>query len=351
MDRTESTAVAGDAARDASAAPPRATPAGAGARFALHALGYAIPAAANRLPYFLGGLTFVGLAVLVGTGVWLDQFYNPDPLAAHASVVYTVTRAPLGAWVRALHYWAACVVLVSMLLHLAHVFWRRSYARPREVTWWSGVLLLVLVAGLAFTGTVLRADQEGGEALAHAVAAAELLGPLGAPLSRDFAASTSLLARVHSAHVSLLPLLLAATIALHFWLVRHLGINAAPAPQAVFSMHLRRLAGFGLVGFAALSMLAALVPPALGHRAVEGVEVTKPFWPFLWIYTLENTIGLWGMIIGPAVLIGFLVAVPVLDRGRERPAWLTGLAAALLVALLGALAYGFFAPQMQHIGM
>jgi len=183
------------------------------------------------------------------------------------------------------------------------------------------------------------------------VAAAELLGPLGTPLSRDFAASTSLLTRIHNAHVSLLPLLLGATIALHFWLIRHLGINAASGSRALFSAHLRRLAGFGLVGFGALSLLAALVPPALGHRAVEGVEVTKPFWPFLWIYALENTIGLWGMIIGPAVLVGFLAAVPLLDRGRERPAWLTGFAAALLVALLGALVYGFFAPQMQHIGM
>lgn len=351
MDPTESMATASGGAGGAPAAPPAESRAGVGGRFALHALEYDIPAVANRLPYMLGGLTFVGLIILAVTGVWLDQFYNPDPLAAHASVVYTVSSAPLGAWVRALHYWAACVVLVSALSHLVYVFWRRSYVRPREVTWWSGVLLLVLVAALTFTGTVLRADQEGGEALAHAVAAAELLGPLGAPLSRDFAASTSLLVRLHNAHVSLLPLLLAATIALHFWLIRHLGISATGPSRAVFSAHLRRLAGFGLVGLAALSLLAALVPPALGHRAVEGVEVTKPFWPFLWIYTLENTIGLWGMIIGPAVLVGFLVAVPLLDRGRERPAWLTGLAAALLAAFLGALVYGYFAPQMQHIGM
>ncbi|HEX7090198.1 MAG TPA: cytochrome b N-terminal domain-containing protein [Longimicrobiales bacterium] len=323
----------------------------AATRFALGGLRYRIPAAANRLPYMLGGFTFLGLVVLALTGVWLDQLYNPDPLAAHASVVYTVTRAPLGAWVRALHYWAACVVLVSVALHLIHVFRRRSYVAPREVTWWSGVLLLVLVGALAFTGTVLRADQEGGEALAHAVAAAELLGPVGAPLSPDFAPGTSLLARIHNAHVSLLPLLLAGTIALHFWLIRHLGINAPASAPASFAEHLRRLLGYGLIGIAALCLVAALLPPALGHRAVDGVEVTKPFWPFLWIYALENTIGLWGMIVGPAVILGFLVAVPLLDRRAARPAWLVALAAALLVALLGALAYGFVAPQMQHIGM
>ncbi|MGH7752588.1 MAG: cytochrome b N-terminal domain-containing protein, partial [Gemmatimonadales bacterium] len=141
-------------------APPRPAPAPVrsdGAlkeRLAWDALEYRIAPIANRLPYMLGGLTFFGILVLIATGVVVDQFYNPSPVAAHDSIVYIMTRVPLGNWVRGLHYWGAALVLVSVVLHLIYVFWRRSYLRPREVTWWAGVLLLVTIFGLVFTGTV-----------------------------------------------------------------------------------------------------------------------------------------------------------------------------------------------------
>ena len=345
-DRNESAAVA------EARVPPRG---GLKERLAWEALEYRIAPVANRLPYMLGGLTFFGILLLIVTGLFLDQFYNPSPLAAHDSVLYIMTRVPLGNWVRGIHYWAAALVLVSVVLHLAYVFWRRSYARPREVTWWAGILLLLIIFGLVFTGTVLRADQEGTEALAHAVAGAGLVGPLGAILSPDFARSTTLLSRMHNVHVSLLPILLFAFIGLHFFLIRYLGIHAHEPKTVPFTHHLRKLTGYGLVLIALVGTVAALFAPGLGYPGIAGVEVTKPFWPFLWIYTVENTFGLWGMIFAPLVLFGFLFVVPLLDRGRDhqtpRPRWLSALAVVMLVLYVGGIIYGVFAPQVQHIGM
>lgn len=319
---------------------------------ALEALEYKIAPIANTLPYMLGGLTFTGIVVLIVSGVLLDQFYDPSTAGAHDSLVYVMTRVPLGVWVRALHWWAASVVLVSVTAHVAWVFWRRSYARPRQATWWSGVAMLALIFALAFTGTVLRADQEGGEALAHAVAGAGLLGVVGAPLHPDFAPGTTLLARMHAAHVSLLPILLIALLAFHFWLIRHLGIHAMGPRTVPFTTHLRRLSGFSLLLVAGLGAAAAAWSPGLGFPAVGGVEVTKPYWPFLWIYAAENTMGLWGMIVAPAALFLFLVAVPLIDQGPgPRRRWVVALAAVVLAALIGALVYGALAPQMQHLGM
>lgn len=322
-------------------------------RLAWSALEYPIARSANRLPYMLGGLTLFGLLLLVGTGLVLDQYYDPNPLGAHDSIVFILTRVPLGTWIRALHYWGASIVLVSVLVHMIYVFWRRSYLPPREVTWWSGATMLLLLFALAFTGSVLRADQEGGEALAHAVAGAELVGRVGAPLTPDFAASTSLLARLHAAHVSLLPLALFALLGLHFWLIRYLGIHANDEKTAVFTTHLRRLTGFGLLLLVGIGLLAAVFPPGIGFPAQPGVEVTKPFWPFLWIYAAENTIGIWGMVIAPLVLFAFLFLVPVLD-GREhaaRPRWVVALAILMLALFAAAFVYGVFAPKMQHLGM
>lgn len=334
---------------------PEHTGSGVKQRLAWDALEYRIAPVANRLPYMLGGLTFFGIIVLIVTGVLLDQFYNPSPVGAHDSIVYIMTRVPMGNWLRGLHYWGAALVLVSVVLHLVYVFWRRSYLRPREVTWWAGVALFIVIFGLAFTGSVLRADQEGSEALAHAVAGAKLVGALGAPLTPDFTRSTPLLARLHNAHVSLLPIVLFALVGLHFWLVRYLGIHAHEPRTVPFTNHLRRLTGVGLLLFAFLGVLAAVVPPGIGFAGIEGVEVTKPFWPFLWIYTVENTMGIWGMILAPVVLFGFLFVVPLLDRTRDetqrRPRWFVGLAVLLLALYVGGIVYGVFAPQMQHIGM
>lgn len=326
-----------------------------GERFGTSSLDYAIPPAANRLRYMLGGLTFFGILILIVTGIFLDQFYNPSPVGAHDSILYIMTRVRLGNWVRALHYWAATLVFVSVFLHLVFVFWRRSYSRPREVTWWAGVGLAVLIFVLIFTGTVLRGDQEGTEALEHAVAGGKMAGPPGAVISPDFAASTSLLARLHNLHVSVLPLLLIGLIGLHFALIRIHGIHSHQPKTARFSQHARRLTGFALLLFAGIGVLAAVFPPGIGHPGIEGVEVTKPFWPFLWIYAVENTVGMTGMLFAPVILFGFLFAVPLLDRGNHettvRPRWLTAAAVLMLVLYIGGIAYGVIAPQKEHMGM
>ncbi len=323
-------------------------------RLALQGLDYAIAPEANRLAYMLGGLTFSGILLLIATGLVLDQYYNPSPIAAHDSVVYIMTRVALGGWIRGLHYWAASIVLVTVFFHTCWVFWRRSYVRPREVTWWAGVALLMVLFALAFTGTVLRADQEGGEALAHAIAGAKLSGPLGVPLSPDFAQSTNLLSRLHSAHVSLLPLTMLLLVGLHFWLIRTLGINSRQPRTSRFSEHLPRLTGYALLLVGLAGLLAASFPPPIGHPSVEGFEVTKPYWPFLWIYVVENSMGITGMVIAPIVIFGFLFLVPFIDRprdGRGRHKLVTVLALIVLACYVGGIVYGFFAPQKSHLGM
>lgn len=318
-------------------------------RFALHGLDYPVAPEADRLPFMLGGLTFAGILLLFVTGLAMDQFYDPSPIGAHDSVVYLISRVPLGGWIRALHWWGASVVLTTVVAHIAWVFGRRGYLRPREVTWWSGVAMLALLFALAFTGTVLRGDQEGGEALAHAVAGARMTGWAGTWLTPEFTRSAPLLARIHAAHTSLLPLKLVALVALHFWLIRRWGIRSDGPRTARFPRHLRRLAGTALVLWAGIGALAAAFPPGLGYPAVDGVEITRPFWPFLWIYAAEHRMGMSGMIVAPAALFAFLLAVPLLDRGERRPKWLAAAGALILCVLVAALLYGALAPKQAHL--
>jgi ubiquinol-cytochrome c reductase cytochrome b subunit len=321
-------------------------------RFAAHGLEYEVPARANRLDFMLGALTLAALTLLALSGIVLTQFYNPAPLGAHDSVRYIISNQAIASVLRDVHVWTASAAMVLVFTHLSAVFWRRGFRNPREALWWSGVILLVLLFGLAFTGTALRADQEAVEAIAHAVAGARIAGPAGALLRPDFTPSTPLLSRLYAMHVSALPLALVALLALHLWLVRQLGVSANGPQRAPFRSHLRLLGGAGLLLVAIVASAALAWPAALSAPGVEGYEVTKPFWPFLWIYAAENLFGMTGMLVAPAVLFGFLALVPVADRQDGRAARATRIAGvALFILMVGAIAYAALAPGQSHLGM
>jgi ubiquinol-cytochrome c reductase cytochrome b subunit len=321
-------------------------------RLGLHGLEYDVPARANRLDFMLGALTLAALVVLALSGIVLAQYYDPTPLGAYTSVRYILEQSAVASLLRGVHLWAASAALALVFAHLVAVFWRRGFRNPREGLWWSGVLLLALLFGLAFTGTVLRADQEAVEALAHAIAGAKLAGPLGAPLRADFTASTALLSRLYALHVSALPLALVALLALHLWLIRHLSVSAAGSERARFASHLRKIGGASLLLVGAVVAAALAWPPDLLAAGQEGFEVTKPMWPFLWIYAAENLFGMTGMLIAPGILFGFLALVPVTDRQDGTAATVTRVAGAVLfILMVAAIVYAAVAPGQSHLGM
>lgn len=325
-------------------------------RFGWEGTDYHIPAVANRLPYFLGGLTAFGILVQILTGIYLAQFYNPDPVGAHTSVAYIVERAWLGDFVRSLHLWAANLVITTVTLHLAWVFWRGSYKPPREVLYWSGVLMLGLLFFLFFTGTVLKNDQEAVEALEHNIAAAQRAGAAGRLLTPDFTRSVPLLSRMYGLHVSALPILLMALLGLHLWLIRHLGIHTHAGEEqsrSTFRRHMHGQFGLGLLLFAAAAVLAIAWPAALLREGVSGVEMTKPPFFFLWIYAAENFFGTAGLVLVPPLVYALMFLPPLVDRKasvdpRDRRIVLIA-GFALLLLLLGLAIYAKLAPAQKHL--
>lgn len=321
-------------------------------RLGLKGLDYPVPARANRLDFMLGALTLVALVVLAVTGIVLTQYYNPAPLDAHGSVRYMITDLPLIGYMRDVHIWSASAALALVFAHLVAVFWRRGFRDPREGLWWSGVLLLGVLFGLGFSGTVLRMDQEAVEALAHAVTGANAVGPLGAPLQAGFTPSSPLVSRLYGLHIAVLPLTLVGILALHLWMIRHLGVSARGEARELFGRHLRLISGFGFILVAIVAALALAWPPGLLAPGVEGYEVTKPFWAFLWIYAAENLFGLSGLLLAPVVLFGFLALVPFSDRRDGTAATVTRVVGMIVfVVLLVAIVYAALAPVQPHLEM
>src|SRR5262249_14829470 len=123
-------------------------------------------------------------------------------------------------------------MLAIVLIHMVQVFLFGSYKFPRELTWVIGVLLLLMTLGMAFTGQVLRFDQDAYWGLGIGVSISSrvpVLGPwlvgllLGGPI---IAGAT--LSRFFALHVVVIRGLLIAFVALHLRLVLKLGINEWP---------------------------------------------------------------------------------------------------------------------------
>ncbi len=314
-------------------------------RLGIRAIQYPVPAHANTLAYSLGGLTAFALLILIVTGIVLAQFYNPDPAAANESVRAIVSNVYLGRWVRGVHYWAGEAMYVLAILHLLRIYFTGSYKRPREGNWLIGVAMFALTIGALFTGTVLKWDQEGFEALSHNLELSRLLGGLGFWFGADFANQVPILVRLYVAHVSIIPGLILGLLVLHALLIKRHKISPRPdnptetgEPAAPFTHHLRRVAALGLVLLGVLGLLAVLFPPGVGPTPVEGIEVTRPPWLYWWMFTLENWVGLAGILWGAAILFALLIALPFLDRNprrywKQRPIAMS-IGALVLIALI-----------------
>ena len=301
-------------------------------RLGISGLAYPVPAHANGIGYILGGITLFGFLILAVTGIWLAQFYHPTSATARESVIYIMNVAPAGDLVRGIHFWVANIVMATVLLHMGRVFVTGSYKRPREANWLIGLGLLGITLGLLFTGTVLKWDQEGFEALGHNVEIGNLLGAFGFWFSEDFATSLPILGRLYMAHIVILPGLGVLLLIAHFLLVKRHGISALPAEAdaavdggpvpakggSTFTVHVVRMAGFGLLMLALATILTLIWPAGLGERPIPGTETTKPPWMFLPFYPFEDWFGLSALLWVPAILFGVLAIVPFVDRSPYR---------------------------------
>jgi ubiquinol-cytochrome c reductase cytochrome b subunit len=290
-------------------------------RLGLDTLEYEIPEHSNSIKYSLGGMTMTSFGVLVISGIVLAQFFNPTPERANSSVHFLMDQVYLGWFLRGIHFWAGEILTITIILHMIRVFYTASYKNPREINWLIGVCLLGFMITLMFTGTVLKWDQEGYEALDHFLWVAEKFGILGVPLTEKFSPGVPLLSRIYMAHISLLPIITMVLLGLHVFYIKYHKLSAKPdgtdtGRMIPFTQHMAYLRRAGVGVFTLICLLALTVSPPLGNAPIMGLEVTKPPWQFVWIYALEN---LWvpSLIFAPILIGLFLFSVPFVDRSPE----------------------------------
>lgn len=182
--------------------------------------------------YTLGSATLFVAVNQAITGILLTLYYVPTPDHAYDSVVYITTQLPMGWLIRGLHHWGASAMVVLTVLHLLRVFFYGAYKYPREVTWMTGVILLIVVIGFGFTGYLLPWDQRAYWATTVGTRIAGVAPVIGDWLLRIARGGEELsavtLARFFGVHVWVLPASLILLVGIHLYLVIRNGISAVP---------------------------------------------------------------------------------------------------------------------------
>lgn len=185
--------------------------------------------------YTLGSATlFVAINQAV-TGILLTIYYVPTPDHAYDSVQFITNQVPAGWLIRGLHHWGASAMVVLSVLHMLRVIFHGAYKYPREMTWFTGVGLLLLVLGFGFTGYLLPWDQKAFWATTVGTRIAEVTPLVGNWILRIMRGGEELsavtLSRFHGTHVWVLPALLVTLLGIHLYLVIRIGISSVPKSE------------------------------------------------------------------------------------------------------------------------
>lgn len=335
--------------------------------------------------YVFGSAALTVFILQVVTGILLALIYVPSAAEAWTSLQALNHDVTLGWFIRALHGWGSNFMVAIVLIHMLQVFLFGAYKFPRELTWIVGVFLLLMTLGMAFSGQVLRFDQDAYWGLGIGASISSrmpVIGPatvkllLGGPI---IAGAT--LSRFFALHVFLIPGLLIAFVGVHLLMVLRLGINEWPMPgrivrRATYESEYHELtkkdgepfvpyaiwkdlvfAAFILLAIAACALYFGPFGPTGRPDPTIIQTAPKPDYFFLWLYALLSllppSLETPALLIGPVLVIIALLLLPFLS-GEGEKSWRRR-PIAVLTVLLVAITLGTFthlaefAPWSPHM--
>jgi quinol-cytochrome oxidoreductase complex cytochrome b subunit len=292
----------------------------------------------------LGWLSVYFFTFEILTGLFLMIFYTPSPLVAYENMINILSNVPFGRLMRDLHKLGAELMVIVVLLHMARTYLTGNYKKPRQFTWVTGIILVLVTLLLSFSGYLLPWDQLSLWAVTIGASMVEAIQPQqvgdianlivrGGP---QFNAGGLL--RWYLAHVLLLPLVGVVFLGVHYYKVVIHGHSLPPESEAVGEDTAQRvptdqrtyfmpdiltrellyvsLLTVILVAWGVFSFHAPLEPHA--DPLITPLHTTAP-WYFLWLQGMLK-IGdkfIMGIVL-PGVLTGVLIALPYFEVGPSR---------------------------------
>lgn len=302
-----------------------------------------VPVHKHSLWYYMGGIALVFLLVQILTGILLMVYYVPSLDAAYASILRINTNIEFGWFVRSLHSWGANLMILALFFHLFSAYFMKAYRKPRELTWLTGLVLLIVAFGFGFTGYLLPWDEVAFFATKIGLditSKTPLIGEFLAGMLRGGdAVGQATLSRFFVIHVIVLPASIMALLGVHLWLVQGHGMSEPEAVQALPEVK-REYEPFvpnfalkdAMIWLLVLNVLATLVtlfPWGLGVQADPFAPAPvgiKPEWYFLGMFQFLKFIPAYvgpiegeqaGLLFFALIGLGF-AAAPFVDTGKNQ---------------------------------
>ncbi|MGR3220442.1 MAG: cytochrome b [Candidatus Anammoxibacter sp.] len=301
-----------------------------------------VPEYLKGLWFCLGGTPLICLVIQFATGIMLMFYYIPYQEVAYESVKFITVEARFGWLIRGIHHVSAQVMIASMFLHMARVYFTGAYRKPREITWMLGIVLMGITMGLGFTGYSLICDQVSYWATVVGTNIAGATPFIGDYLllfmrgGQDVTQST--LTRFFVFHIAILPGALMMVLALHIFFIRCHGLhyeeddgfgNAGSGKTGskkekkfypFFPEHVLNELGIFLVLILSFTIYSYFFPPTLGESFNPNVtpEHIKPEWYFFGVFRYLKLVSYQVGILGNIFIGMCLFFWPFIDRLFEK---------------------------------
>jgi quinol-cytochrome oxidoreductase complex cytochrome b subunit len=280
------------------------------------------------LTWGLGGISFVLVLLLCGTGLLLKFVYQPFPASAYESVIHLQHNVLFGQFVRNIHHWSANLLVIVVFLHLLRVFFTGAFHPPRQFNWIIGLFLFLTVLMSNFTGYLLPWDQLSFWAITICTGMLEYIPGAGLWLQAVTRGGPEVgpatLSNFYALHTAILPVFFIIFIPFHFWRIRKAGglviprtpdenpENRGETIPAIPNLLLRELVA-ALVLIATVLMVSVLFDSPLESKANPGLSPnpTKAPWYFMGFQEiLLHFHPLFAFLIIPVIMIFALICIP-----------------------------------------
>jgi len=304
----------------------------AGVRKLTHEMLYEPIPGGARWRYVWGSTLVVAFLTQMITGIFLWMAYSPSAQTAWESVFYIQFEMPGGWFLRGIHHYMAHAMVLLLMAHFAQVVWDGAYRAPRELNFVIGLLLMLIVLGLSFTGYLLPWDQKGYWATSVGTNLASQAPVAGPEIKKLAVGGTEYghhtLTRFFALHAGVLPGMLVALLVVHIALFRRHGLHAKEprrGPETTFwpdQVLKDSVAALGVLaavlGFTIYGGGAELTAPA---DPANPYNAARPDWYFLFLFQFlkwfPGQLEVWGAFIIPSFVVLVLFLMPWIGRTEK----------------------------------